>query len=320
MNKCIILCMCCNEPQYVRERLLICDTWGRHVLDGEYENLDLWFYTSGYTTSIDIDNHIIYINTSDNFYNTWEKTRHVFEILNKYFDYDFIFRTNCSTVVNCQLLSAFINTLNKESNDMWSWVLCDYIYQKTNIRLFDFYHFYGFSMLFSKAIINQIIEAIQYSEIIYRGDEQYITININTEYEYFNKDIIDDKMKIADDIIIGYLLCQYCKHNDIDFMQHYKQYPTYFYKVFEKNTYFWNGRDLGYDVADISYYGDCLCVRAKNENGNIDDCISRQQITEQSIYELSKMYETKLSDETIQQAIKSIYENCNKKDILYTYM
>lgn len=319
MNKCIILCMCCNAPQYVRERLLICDTWGRHVLDGEYENLDLWFYTSSDTTSIDIDNHIIYINTSDNFYNTWEKTRLAFTILNKYFDYDFIFRTNCSTVINCQLLSAFINTLDKQTDDMWSWVLCDCVYYETDIRLFDFYHFYGFSMLFSKTIIKYILEAIQYSEIIYRNDEQYINININTKYKCCNKMIVGDKSKAPDDIIIGYLLYQYCKHNNIDFLQHYKQYPAYFYKVFEKNTQFWDDHDLGYDIADISYYSNCLCVRAKCEIENISETL-KQKTTEQSIYELSEMYETKIPDEIIQQAIELIYEKCNNKNILYTYI
>ena len=178
MNKCIILCMCCNAPQYVQERLIICETWGRHVLNGEYENLDLWFYTSARTTSIDIDNHVIYVNTDDGLYNTWEKTRIAFEILNKYFDYDFIFRTNCSTVINCQLLSAFINTINKQSDDIWTCALHDILIDDfNNVKMYDYYILSGWAMLFSKTIISHIFEALQYSPMIYENNTQYLYPN-----------------------------------------------------------------------------------------------------------------------------------------------
>ena len=48
--------MTCNDPCFIHEMNVIKDTWAKPVLDGKYDNLDIWFYTSGDKNYIDIDN------------------------------------------------------------------------------------------------------------------------------------------------------------------------------------------------------------------------------------------------------------------------
>lgn len=108
-KKSIILCMSCNNQRYIDEETIIRKTWGKDILAGKYNNIDLYFYRGGANENyLDKENHIIYLKSPDDLFGTYEKTIDAFKWLienNKEFDY--IIRTNTSTYVNVKAIEQF---------------------------------------------------------------------------------------------------------------------------------------------------------------------------------------------------------------------
>ena len=239
--------MTCNDPCFIHEMNVIKNTWAKPVLDGKYDNLDIWFYTSGDKNYIDIDNHIIYVDADDSLYGTWEKTLNTFNIINKYFDYDFIFRTNCSTVINCQLLSTFINYLDINTNEFWA---IDYMFEKNYIIMKDLNYIipYGFGIIISNNIIHKLIN------------------NYNIEYLYYNNLIHKYTSDIFSDDNMLALIVNHINEIEQDSIK-YVHFNHAYYKSYDKEFVLqWYNYDVGNTKLDINIFKNVLGVRIKKMN------------------------------------------------------
>lgn len=299
--------MSCNIDYYTRYESLVRDTWGKPILEGKYNNLDLWFYTSSNYNGIDIDKHIIYVNQKDNYYNTFNKTINAFEIINKYVEYDFILRTNCTTVINAQLLSYFINNLPANNTCI------NYLYRMPED--FKFLAFSGLFIILPKYIVNWCINNKTYN-ILTINDEQYIVSESNP-----------DKLLIApDDIIISYLYDLYFRVNNLNIMYYTLFIPCAYYKktcninimYTDKYPEYFNidGKiDLGYGVLNFDYYARFLNIVCKESqldyymqkyNLTIEDT---QRTTYNNILELSGMFNTNsITDDKLQEILLHIFD------------
>lgn len=121
--KCVILCMCCNNPLYLQQYENIIHSWGEPIINGQYENIDIWGYTSSNNTdyNIDVEKHMIYVPSIDGLNGTFDKTLKALTAL-KFFNiqYDCILRTNCSTIINVKMLHSFINSPLYDYNKIYS--------------------------------------------------------------------------------------------------------------------------------------------------------------------------------------------------------
>lgn len=301
--------MSCNIDYYTRYASLVRDTWGRPVLEDKYDNLELWFYTSSRHNSIDLDTHTIYINTEDDIYNTFDKTIKAYEIVEKYFDYDFILVTNCSTVMNCQLLSYFVNNIP----DYYS--CFNYLYYMQ--EEFKYYYcFQGLFMLFPKFMIKWFIEN-QKTNIITFNNQQYVQSETHP----------DKYLWACNDLALAYLYDLYFRKNNLDIMQYTIFVPCAYYKktihqgIMSTAIYpdYFNidGKiDLGYDITDINYYSKFLNVVCKESN-MYEYLIEFNRPSEdtynetfKNIYELSKMYTTNDISDNVEDLYMNIISNC----------
>lgn len=104
--------MSCNADYYRAKEQVIRETWGKDILDGKVENVDLWFFTGGEKNKIDEENHIIYVKVNDSRYHTFQKfCKTVLEIIDNVdlFKFDYLVRVNISTYVNVPALRCVIN-------------------------------------------------------------------------------------------------------------------------------------------------------------------------------------------------------------------
>lgn len=303
--KCIILCMSCNLDYYQRYESMVRDTWGRPVLEGWHDNIDLWFCTSGDFNGIDTDKHIIYVNTKDNLFNTFNKCIKTFEIIDKYFDYDFILKTNCTTVVNIQLLTQLIDTLDPTKTYINSFVDCN-----DNMDTFS-----GFFIMFPRFMIKWFIQS-QYENVLTINDEVYINYSPDRIFQG------------CDDQIMTYLFKMYYNNRNIDFMDnicfiasgHYKNLEIKNWMVRNYNETYAYNVDEGYDELNLEYFSKFLTIRCKvheaeehlsDFNLTIDDVRYR---TLQNIYELGNLFMMKIDDDLIQYNIQNIH-----KELKYSY-
>lgn len=305
--KCIILCMSCNIDYYTRYESLIRDTWGKPILEGKYSNLDLWFYTSSNYNSIDIDKHIIYVNQGDNYYNTFNKTINAFEVINKYFEYDFILRTNCTTIINAQLLSYFINNLPADNTCI------NYVYKMP--KDFNFLSFCGLFMIFPKFMINWFIDNKNHN-IITINNEQYIVSESNSSKLFLT----------TDDNALSYLYNLYFRVNNLNIMNYTLFIPCGYYKKVRNINIEWtsnypeyfniNGKiDKGYNILNFDYYSKFLNIVCKEfqyyeymeeYNLTIEDT---QRTTYNNILELSEMFNTNsITDNKLHEILLHIFD------------
>jgi len=111
--KLLILCMSCNLPYHNKQENIVKETWGKNILMNKYDNVSLYFYKAGVEEKI--EGNYIYVNTGDDWYNTYPKTLRALQLLEENnIEYDFILRTNCSTYVNIDMLFYFIDFIIKK--------------------------------------------------------------------------------------------------------------------------------------------------------------------------------------------------------------
>ena len=89
--------MSCNNWFFKKEEEVVKNTWLKPVIDGQYPEVDWYFYTTGERNLIDKQNHVIYVNSNDNWDSTFLKTKLAFKIAKENLNYDYIVRTNLST-------------------------------------------------------------------------------------------------------------------------------------------------------------------------------------------------------------------------------
>ena len=117
-KKILILTMSCNLPHYKALTGAVIDTWAKPLIRGKYKNVH-WF---GYTACddkhpnpmIDFDNHMIYVDTPDGLYNTYEKTQKAWEMIKDVVDFNYVVRTNASVFLNVENLLKRLSTLDND--------------------------------------------------------------------------------------------------------------------------------------------------------------------------------------------------------------
>lgn len=150
--KILILLMSCNHWFFKEEEQVVKETWLKPVVEGQYSEIDYYFYTTGETEYIDKENHKIYVKANDDWDSTFYKTKRAFTLAKENIEYDYIVRTNLSTYVNINMLLAFIKFYLGPNNDkhIWGMELCN---RK------DIFYLIGKFLIFSKEDVNILINS-----------------------------------------------------------------------------------------------------------------------------------------------------------------
>lgn len=109
-NKLLILSMSCNRDDYLFEEKIILNTWGKPIINGEYDNIKLWFFRGGEETRLDEENHVLFVKESDTLKSTYKKNLAAFNFFIENDDFDWVIMTNTSTVLNIPLLNKLVNS------------------------------------------------------------------------------------------------------------------------------------------------------------------------------------------------------------------
>jgi hypothetical protein len=118
-KKVVILSMSCNIDRYIKEEEVIRQTWGKSIIEGRYDNIELFFYRGSDSESYDDETKVITLNTSDEWRGTFMKTISVFEWLKRNsIEYDYVIRTNTSTYINIDAILQFLEN-EKNTNIMY---------------------------------------------------------------------------------------------------------------------------------------------------------------------------------------------------------
>ena len=111
-KKILILSMLSNQAKYIMQSNIVKNTWGKEILIGKYDNMQLFFFMASEngTEYIDYESNIIYVNADDGFWHTGEKQCRAFKVAINVFDFDYVIVTNTATVLNLKLIDKFVNS------------------------------------------------------------------------------------------------------------------------------------------------------------------------------------------------------------------
>lgn len=111
-KKILVLSLLSNVPKYIRESNIVKNTWGKDILNGTYDNIQLFFFMASEngTEYVDYESHILYVNADDGFWHTGEKQDRAFKVAMTLFDFDYVVVTNTATVLNLKLINEFVNS------------------------------------------------------------------------------------------------------------------------------------------------------------------------------------------------------------------
>lgn len=107
-KKAIILSMSCNQERYINEEHIIRKTWGKDIIEGKYDNIELLFYRGG-SDSTYLENNIIHIDEKDDLNGTYHKSLKAFRYIDDNFEYDYIIRCNTSNYINIEAINNFLD-------------------------------------------------------------------------------------------------------------------------------------------------------------------------------------------------------------------
>ena len=110
-KKAIILVMSCNQERFINEEHIIRKTWGKDIIDGKYNNIELIFYR-GNSDSIYLEDDVLHLISDDTLWGSYIKTIDCFKYLVENKDFDYIIRANTSTYINVEAILQFLNLEN----------------------------------------------------------------------------------------------------------------------------------------------------------------------------------------------------------------
>lgn len=207
--------MSCNQEHFLKQEALIRQRlFGKDILNGEYPNIDIYFYAASKDGKYHYNKntHRMEVPCDDSIFGTYEKTMLAFNMLDAMnIEYDYIFRTNCSTMINLRNLRDYINGITDEEK-----IYVGQIYSTPDGSGPEPYDFYGIgkSIILSKKWVD-IIRNYNINDC-----EKFIT----------NKELLDrTKYNIwkVDDNAIGMIINCYCMENGIDKYDVYRSFITY---------------------------------------------------------------------------------------------
>lgn len=148
-KKAIILCMSCNQERYINEEEVIRQTWGKDILEGKYDNIELMFYRGGSDNTY-LEDDILHLTSDDTLIGTYQKSIDAFNFLLENKDFDYVIRTNTSTYINICAIQQFLEFNIEEE------IVCGpYLIINQCNSFIPFLS--GFYLIFSKQTINLLV-------------------------------------------------------------------------------------------------------------------------------------------------------------------
>jgi len=269
-KKILILMMSCNDDFFIQEEEIAKRTWAKDIVENKYENIDFLAYRGVSSKhSIDWNKNLFSVRCEDGLDNTFKKTYYTLSIIQKKYDYDYIFRCNTSTYINVPLLDAFVQSIEDDSV-LWASELyslsegfCPY-----PLNLFA----RGNGFLISRKLVDIIIkEGISF---IY--------------------------LKLCDDWVIGNILNSYWIKNGEDYLNHIKSYPHGWWKCISTNAKNNNSICMyNNDNSDFEYMKTFLTVQVKRYH--------QRELEHENYQDLyDTVYKDKV-DNDIENTVKNIY-------------
>lgn len=212
-RKIIILVMLCKDKFFIDEFKILHEIFNK--VKDQYPYIKFYGYCGNCKDNyIDIKNDIICLKCPDDINSTFKKTSQAFKFCKKYFKYDYIFRTNTSTVINLDLLQEFTNSI-KDDNILYTSELyknCSLSLLKAmklkpceNYFRYDIYG-RGNGLLLSKKLVNVIISA-------------------------------DDSKYTVDDFSIGCIMNMYFRKNNMLWFNNIRNFPHAWFKSSYRSHY-----------------------------------------------------------------------------------
>lgn len=158
-KKILFLVMGCNAPQFKTQYDVIKETWAKGIIDGKYgNNVDFLIY-DGWENEhkLDKENKILHVRCEDDLDNTFKKTYYTLKLIQKKYDFDYVFRTNTTTYINIPLILKLIDYIedNNLQDILWTPELLSLVEAAVPFPL-DIYA-RGNGLLISKFYINILL-------------------------------------------------------------------------------------------------------------------------------------------------------------------
>lgn len=195
--------MSCNLEHFKKQEAYIRqNTFGKPILDGLYSNIDIYFYAASTDGKYHFNKktHRIEVPCDDSINGTYEKTMMAFNMLDALkIEYDYLLRTNCSTMINLNNLNNYINAIEDENK-----IYVGQIYSTPDGSGPEPFDFYG--------IGKGIILSHKWVDIIRNYDIEDCRKYITDEY------LLKPESSIwnVDDNAIGLIINSYCIDKNID--------------------------------------------------------------------------------------------------------
>ena len=270
--------MSCNDNFFIEQEKVIKETWASPIIKGEYKNIDFLIYRGD--TSLKKHKFIKSENTlllrcEDNLQNTYKKTHYALSLIDKNFDYDYVFRTNTSTFVNVPLLNEFVQTID---NDEVLWTSDLYSLSESMTPYPLYLYGRGNGILLSRKLVKRIL-----------------TEGINFLY-----------LEKCDDWVIGNILNSYWLKQDKDYTEYIKSYKHGWFKCI--NTKAENNHTLCpyyNDITNFNFLKQFITIQIKRYN--------ERHLENKNYYELWDVFsnnkDTEIKDEVKSNLVYSTNSN-----------
>ena len=248
MKKILVLAMSCNQALFqAQEKLLRTELYAKDIINNEFTNVDFWSYTASTDGKYHINKklHRLEVPTDDSLKGTYEKTIAAFQLLNQMnIQYDYIFRTNCSTYVNVPLLRDFVDILTDDKLIYSGGVYCS----NNGTGPFEWCLYgLGNSLLLSKFWVDVLCN----NHV--NNYKKYNTVSSPSESYYY-----------IDDNTIGYVINCYCLEHNIDMYNIWNNF-----RIPIINT-----------IPDDPYLYIAIPFRQYNDSSRSEECVNAKKIHE----------------------------------------
>lgn len=194
--------MSCRGDHFLKQEDAIREKWfGRDIIDGKVEDVDIYFYRGSCDDMVHFNKrkHVIGLPCDDGLMGTYRKTMMCFESLDVLgIEYDYIFRTNCSTMINVKNLKMFINQIKDDEK-----IYCGNVYANKSSSGPEPYDLYGLGkgLIFSRKWVERILSSdIEECREMVVSEEQ----------------MNDENLWNVDDNALGLIVNCWCEKNGVD--------------------------------------------------------------------------------------------------------
>ena len=272
--------MSCEDFYYKQIENTARQTWIKKI--DEFDNIDYCIYTAKNISKHKYikDEHKLILRCEDDIDNTFKKTYYAFNIANKIFEYDYIFRTNTSTYVNIELLNSFIQQLD---NDEILWTSELYSINNSFCPYPFYLHGRGNGLIISKKLID-------------------IILNYGKSFLYLEK---------CDDWLIGNILNTYWINHNKNYILYNKSYMHTWYKC-APNIYIFQYTNFYNENKNWDYLNKFITIQIK--------MYSNKELETSHYYEIDKVFkENKYDNKTLENNIKENLEYSKNPNIFIGY-